>query len=246
MDGAEAIYKRALDAEPDNADTLSDYAVFLWQVRKDMDGAETLHKRALDADSDNAKTRGNYADFLSEVRKDMDGAEELYKRALAAASDDANTLGSYAIFLQHVREDMNGAESFYKRAIDADPADANVLGNYAQLLLAQGRENGLDHLDQAIAALPNEAPDVQSSLGVELAVYAYAHDVRRPIDERLKAIKARILEGGRAPGWDFSANIEQAEREKHPNLKLLRAIVAVVSDGADVSTLDAFPQWRKA
>ena len=246
MDGAETFFKRALDAAPDNVTTLGNYALFLEQVRKDMDGAEALYKRALDAEPDNANTLCNYADFLSAFRKDTDGAEELYKRALDAAPDDADTLGGYAIFLQHVRTDMNGAESLYKRAIDADPADANVLGNYAQLLLAQGRENGLDQLDQAIAALPNEATDIQSTLGIELAVYAYAHDVRHSIDERLKAIKTRVLAGERAPGWDFSANIEQAQRENHLHPTLLKAIASVVSEGADVATLDAFPQWRKA
>ena len=69
-DGAEALYKRALETNPSHAHALGDYASFLADDRADMDGAEALYKRALEANPNDANNLANYASFLADDRAD--------------------------------------------------------------------------------------------------------------------------------------------------------------------------------
>ena len=83
------------------------------------------------------------------------------------------------------------------------------------------------------------------TLQVELAFYRYAHDPEHRA-ESLTKLKKLIAENARSPGWNLSRNIEQAERDGHPNGALLKALDAVITRGEDVSTLEKFPEWRSA
>ena len=49
-DRAEEMYKRAVEADPNNANSLGNYADFLETVRRDYDRAEEMYKRAVEAD----------------------------------------------------------------------------------------------------------------------------------------------------------------------------------------------------
>jgi tetratricopeptide (TPR) repeat protein len=64
MDTAEALYKRALEADPKHAAGHGSYAIFLSQVRKDMNAAEIHHRRAIEANPVNNDELGNYAQIL--------------------------------------------------------------------------------------------------------------------------------------------------------------------------------------
>ena len=52
---ADRLYKRIIDAAPNDADILGNYAVFLEEQRGDLDSAEVYYKRALEADPKHAK-----------------------------------------------------------------------------------------------------------------------------------------------------------------------------------------------
>ncbi len=158
-DGAEELYKRAIEADPENAIALGACAIFLKNIRKDHDGAEALYKRAIEADPENAINLGNYAIFLTEIRKDHDGAEELYKRAIEIDPENASTLGNYANLLTSIRKDHDGAEELYKRAIEADPENAINLGNYARLLtnIRKDHDGAEELYKRAIEADPENA-----------------------------------------------------------------------------------------
>ena len=49
-DRAEELYQRAIEANPDDADILNNYAVFLENVRRDYDRAEEMYRRATRTD----------------------------------------------------------------------------------------------------------------------------------------------------------------------------------------------------
>ena len=159
QNAAEDLHKRAIQADPNHANALGNYAVFLKTVRGDHDAAEDLYKRAIQADPNHANTLGSYANFLTDVRGDHDAAEDLYKRAIQADPNHANTLGNYAVFLKTVRGDHDAAEDLYKRAIQADPNHANTLGNYAVFLkTVRGDHDAAEDLyKRAIQADPNHA-----------------------------------------------------------------------------------------
>ncbi len=99
MEAAQALYERALAANPTHANNLGNYADFMQCVRGEMDAAQALYERALAANPTNANNLGNYAFFMKSVRGEMEAAQGLYERALAANPTNANHLGNYAGFL---------------------------------------------------------------------------------------------------------------------------------------------------
>ena len=70
------FYREGLKKYPDNADFLGNYAVFLYDIRKEYDEAEKYYKKAIELKPDNAHTLGNYAILISDIRKEYDKAEE--------------------------------------------------------------------------------------------------------------------------------------------------------------------------
>ena len=98
-DRAEAMFERAIDADPNNANTLGAYALFLKNVRREYDQAEAMYDRAIDADPTDVDNLGNYAIFLKNVRREYDRAQDMYDRAIEANPNHANTLGNYSQLL---------------------------------------------------------------------------------------------------------------------------------------------------
>ncbi len=241
-DRAEAFYQRAIEANPKQPHNLGNYATFLTDIRKDHDQAEELFKRAIESDPTQASSVGNYAVFLTDIRKDHDRAEEFYKRAIDAKPGYALGLGNYANFLANIRKDPDQAEQFFKRAIEANPKKAETLANYASFLLGAGRrDEGLDMLDRAFGVLKAESRlDTQS----ECWFYAFAHRSAERRPEALGQLKHLIVqENARSPYWDFTAHIERATADGHPDAEWLPKLAAVINDEADPKTLDAWPAW---
>ena len=98
-DRAEAMFERAIDADPNNANNLGNYAIFLKNVRREYDRAQEMYERAIDADPNHANTLGAYAIFLGTVRREYDRAQEMYERAIDADPTDAVSLGNYSQIL---------------------------------------------------------------------------------------------------------------------------------------------------
>ncbi|KAJ1475158.1 hypothetical protein T484DRAFT_1910213 [Baffinella frigidus] len=82
VDKAEEMYRLALAADPEHADTLSQLGLLMQTVRSNNDAAENMYVRALKADPSHMDTLQNYAIFLEEVRGDVAGAEKMYNIAL--------------------------------------------------------------------------------------------------------------------------------------------------------------------
>ena len=61
---AEDYFKRASKVEPKDAEALSKYANFLWQIRQDLWAAEETYLEAISADPNNSFYAANYAHFL--------------------------------------------------------------------------------------------------------------------------------------------------------------------------------------
>ena len=242
-DRAEEFYKRAAEADPKHAHHLGSYAVFLDNVRKDPDRAEQFFKRAVEADPDRANNLGNYAVFLADVRKDPGRAEEFYERAVEADPKHASNLGNYAVFLVNVRKDPGRAEEFFKRAVEADPKHANNLGNYAGLLLAQGKADaGRTLLERCLAV---RSQDTKDALAVELAFYAYAHGAKDDRKKWLTRLKQLLGADIKSLGWNLEANVQRALRDKHPAKSWLKKLAAVITEGADIASLNHWKEWER-
>jgi tetratricopeptide (TPR) repeat protein len=116
QDLTDQLYTVALEADPQRAPTLGNYANFLTDVRGDHDAAEAMYKRALEADPQHANNLRNYANLLGAVRGDHDAAEAMYKRALEADPQHARNLGNYARLLFIIGQDQEG-ERLARQAI---------------------------------------------------------------------------------------------------------------------------------
>ena len=184
-DRAEAMFERAIDADPNHANNLGNYATFLKNVRHDHDRAEAMFERAIDADPNNANNLGNYANFLKNVRGDHDRAEAMFERAIDADPNNANTLGNYATFMWTIRHDYDQAEAMFGRAITANPNHANTLGNYAIFLtnVRGDHDRAQEMYERAIDADPNNA-DTLGNYALFLKNVRGDHDRAQEMYER--------------------------------------------------------------
>ena len=235
-----AMFQRAIDADPTNANILGVYAIFLDTVRGDMDQVQQMYQQAITADPDiDANILGAYANFLHTVRGDMDQAQDMYEQAITADPTNANILGNYAIFLKNIRGDMDQAQQMYQQAITADPHHANNLGNYAQLLFTKSDDTEATSLAEKAITL---ASDEERPLLAECHFYLFAHSPEHR-KESGRALKTLLADGVTTDDWSFEMNLERVRREEDPRLELLEAVAQALGDG-DMARLDAFEQWR--
>jgi Tfp pilus assembly protein PilF len=188
FDEAERWIRQGLNIAPDQIAFLSNYALFLKDVRQDHDKAEEFYQRTLEADPKFANNLGNYANFLQTVRQDYDKAEEFYQRAFEADPKHVNNLGNYGGFLADVRQDYDKAEEFFRRAVEAAPQQAIALGNYAVFL-----ENERQDYDKA-EEFYRRALEADPQYATALGNYAiFLADVRQDYD-RAQELYQRALE----------------------------------------------------
>ncbi len=221
----EKLYKEGLKKLPDSVPLTGNYALFLHETRKDYDRAERYYKKVLEIDPDNVNANGNYASFLSDIRKDYDQAERHYKKALEIDSDQVNLNGNYANLLRK-RKYYDQAEQYYKKTLKIDPDDVIGNSNYVGFLLAQGRSKEGKALLSRTFNLTND--ENQDSL-LEQWFYTLAHIPARA-DQARKEIKKLLAQGVRSVGWDFSANIEQAENEGCQYVAELQALAEKITN----------------
>lgn len=100
FDVAEIHYKRALEAQPDYAVALGNYANFLADNLKQYDKAEEYYVKAMKAEPTRVNNMSNYALFLEEVRQAYDAAETYYKKALEIDPTSETLNAGYFSFLQ--------------------------------------------------------------------------------------------------------------------------------------------------
>jgi hypothetical protein len=55
-----------------------------------------------------------------------------------------------------------------------------------------------------------------------------------------------LAKGARSSGWDFSPNHQRAVQDGHANVPLLVDLARVISEGADPSILEQYPEWQAA
>ena len=131
----------------------------------------------------------------------------------------------------------------FRHALELNPQSSNWTGNYAGSLLGKGDfEEGLDTLDKAIEG----NLDTNLELSAELWFYAFAHWTSKRRQEALKNLKNTLQKGGRSPEWDFSENIAQARKDKHPDARWLQKLADVITNRADIRVLDKWTAWKKA
>jgi protein O-mannosyl-transferase len=223
------------------------YADNLQRVIKQRDdfalGADAETAEALESPSPKGdKKPWWHYQRLADMAGDIDRKEAIFREAIVELPYSHELLGNYALFLTDIRKDLNRAEEMYKRAIEANPKQANHLGNYAGLLFGLGRIEAseiVNRYDNVRVGEPNSAT-------IEVAFYRYANDSDDNRFAALKEIIALLGKGIHSENWDFSLNIERAKLQKHPEIKWLPKLAAVINNEASVEILKDWPAWKEA
>jgi protein O-mannosyl-transferase len=196
---------------------------------KDIVEKNKIYLEGMNAYKNNLELTFNYAIFLENKKKDYDTAEIYYKQCLDIDSNNSFIHGTYAIFLQNIRKDYQKAEIYYKKSLNTNSLNADLNGNYSQFLLIQNRkEESIQYLQKAF-----ELHTTENSLLVELWFYKLAHFQEEYITTKDK-LDELIMSEYKSLDWDFSQNIEQAIKENHPHIQVLKEYANKIS-GLDYS-----------
>jgi len=96
---ADRLFRRMIEATPDDSNLLCTYATFLWREDKEIDRAEAYFRKALETNSKDQVLLGTYASFLWNQRRDFRQAESYFVQALAVFPNDRVLLNNCATLL---------------------------------------------------------------------------------------------------------------------------------------------------
>ncbi|KAJ3690066.1 hypothetical protein LUZ61_019230 [Rhynchospora tenuis] len=106
----ELYYKRMVEQHPTDALFLRNYALFLYQVKKDFQRAEEYYSRAILADPSDGETLSKYASLIWELHHDGERAESYFQQAVQASPDNSYVLAAQAGFLWDLDEDDSATQ----------------------------------------------------------------------------------------------------------------------------------------
>ncbi len=182
LDDAEAIYRRALDSNPDHADSLQLLGALSLQRRHTQD-AISLLRRAVAVRPDYPEALNNLATALH-TQGEADEALTHWEKAVTVKPDYAQAYGNLAKALAE-KGKAGLALACWQRAVALDPADVGVHGDFAAALRRANR------FDEAVAlyehALALQPDHVDMHCGFAAALYS-AGQSAAAIDRYQKAL----------------------------------------------------------
>ncbi|KAD5803623.1 hypothetical protein E3N88_14983 [Mikania micrantha] len=148
LNSAEEYYFRATQADPQDGETLMQYAKLVWELHHDQDRALAYFEAAVLAAPQDSQIHAAYASFMWEIdeddnknaappietKRDLEGAEEYYLRALHADPGDGEVASQCAQLAWELHRDKDKASSYFEQALKADPTDSHVLAAYIKFL----------------------------------------------------------------------------------------------------------------
>ncbi len=165
LDQAEAIYRRILKADPDNAEALHLLGVVAGQ-RGDHDECVRLIERAISHEPDVPKYHANLGTSLRELRR-LDEAVQAFERAVALDPDYSEAHYNLGLALES-RDRLDEAVASYRRVLEIDPAHADACNNLGVALQVDGRiGEAREYFRRAVAIAADYAPAL-SNLGRSL------------------------------------------------------------------------------
>jgi tetratricopeptide (TPR) repeat protein len=245
---------RAIETTVQETKDASDW--WVWDLRAkaepDIAKRDHLYQEGIAACPRSHELHGNYANFLTDIRKDHDRAEALYRKALELDPNHATNTGNYALFLKDIRKDYDRAEALYRKAMELDPNDANHNSNFAEALLEQGKWAASEA--QLRRAWQQSWNGDRELLPVTVLLRLCSLWSQTPpnagqgaaaVRDSLGWLKQLLGEGVRQPTWSFeNVFTALAQRWSAERQTFARALASVVNGRADLSSLDAFPEWR--
>jgi len=206
LDAAEEIYRRVLEAVPDQVDALH-FLGIARHHRGQRDEGLALVRRALELAPDNLDARNNLGNMLSSGGR-LEDAEAVFRQVLERAPDHVPALNNLGSVLRR-RGDPAGAEASLRRAIALAPNFGEAHHNLANVL--RDLERDIEALDAFKKALE---------------LFHAEKEANRYTPEAYRAVGALLYANGRV---SEALEIYQRWLEFEPNSDSARHMIASCS-----------------
>jgi predicted TPR repeat methyltransferase len=155
LDDAETLYRRILQAVPDQPDALHFFGVLHHQKGKTQDAADLI-RRSLTINPKNAGAHSNLGNVLKE-QKQFAEAEAAYREAIALQPDFADAYNNLGTMLR-LQNKAEEAVSAYRQAIALAPKHADAHHNLGNALVGLREfEEAVTTYRRAISLNPGQA-----------------------------------------------------------------------------------------
>jgi len=159
------FYQRAFEADRTHVNNLSNYGLFLSEMKGELKMAEKMYCLAMEVDPKHANSIYNYAVMLDSGYNDYSRAEPLYKRCIEVNPTHSFALYNLAILVEEMRGVSGGevsdersarataqhiclgsgltiqqADSFFKRAMEANQGDSVTVADYGRFKLVTEKD----------------------------------------------------------------------------------------------------------
>jgi tetratricopeptide (TPR) repeat protein len=135
---ADSFYRRALEHDPLNTDTLFNYVKFVENKMLDHVRAEELCRELLTIDPNHVPGLVCCAKLIwskpgGKHPLNARASENMFLEAIRIDPNSALAMDQYGMMIANVKYDYGAAEAMFKRALEADPNYGHALGNYAKM-----------------------------------------------------------------------------------------------------------------
>ncbi|BAT94679.1 uncharacterized protein HKW66_Vig0258540 [Vigna angularis] len=178
LQGAEEYFLRATMADPNDSETLTQYAKLVWENHRDKDTALVYFERAVQAAPQDSHVLAAYASFLWKVEdfEDEDGKHEIQSdmenqktELLNSSKETSDPISQVSVLSSRQETDAaqitaancgeeSNFEDYFQKMIDENPNNPLFLKKYAQFLLQSKRDHQAaeDYYSRAIVADPSD------------------------------------------------------------------------------------------
>ncbi|WP_353815262.1 tetratricopeptide repeat protein [Agromyces sp. SYSU T00266] len=178
---AEALFRRAVELDPDNYLYAWSLGGFLVRRDGDTSEAETYLRRAYQLAPDNLELAWFVAAFLESDQGELDEAERIYRTLLERDPENSETLRRYAVFQELYREDRAKARELFSTAIGVSDVDPTTKARAAIFFAEEGELDDAERLFEE--ALAQDSTDART-----IRQYAAFQDESRKNSERAEEL----------------------------------------------------------
>jgi len=162
-DDAELLYRRILEAAPDEADAMHFLGVLSHQ-RGRSDEAITLIEQSIALSPRHADRYNNLGNVLVEIGR-LSQATETYEKAIELQPGHADAYNNLGTVLR-AQSRYDDAAAAYQKAIELNPSHVDAYNNFGNLLSSRGMaREAVAYYCKAITLTPNH-PQARKLLGI--------------------------------------------------------------------------------
>ena len=135
---AQVFFKRALDVEPNDPDTLCNYALLMTNVRRDHTRAADMFQLALKGNPWHVRTLCGLGMLQQNVAHNYTAARSLYSRALQSNANHVPSLINLAVLYRDKLNEARAAESLVQHALSLEPDNPWLKANAESFNVGEG------------------------------------------------------------------------------------------------------------